>query len=188
MNEWITKGDLKNLKGRPLTFCWWPMPFSLRVVDEIPAGTDCDHTGFSQVNSPKRLPSLWFHSVLADEGFWGRDSPRDPPFVFWFLVSPGRDLWFPLGYCLMPSGFAWGPCAWLCICAQLCLTLCDPMARLSVHGILQARILECVAISYSRRYSWSRDRAHISYVSFLGRQVTPGKPSWGQAELLFWWD
>ena len=39
----------------------------------------------------------------------------------------------------------------VCSVAQLCLTLCDPMdcnpAGSSVHGILQARMLECVAIS-----------------------------------------
>ena len=38
--------------------------------------------------------------------------------------------------------------------AQLCLTLCDPkdcsMPGSSVHGILQARILEWVAIPFSR--------------------------------------
>ena len=38
--------------------------------------------------------------------------------------------------------------------AQFCLTLCNPMdcslPGSSVHGILQARILEWVAISYSR--------------------------------------
>ena len=38
--------------------------------------------------------------------------------------------------------------------AQFCLTLCDLMAcsqpGFSVHGILQARILERVAISFSR--------------------------------------
>ena len=35
---------------------------------------------------------------------------------------------------------------------QLCLTLCNPTepARLSVHGILQAGILELVAIPFSR--------------------------------------
>ena len=33
--------------------------------------------------------------------------------------------------------------------AQSCLTLCDPMDY-TVHGILQARILECVAIPISR--------------------------------------
>ena len=39
------------------------------------------------------------------------------------------------------------------IVARLCPTLCDPMDRSlpgsSVHGILQARILEWVAISFS---------------------------------------
>ena len=32
---------------------------------------------------------------------------------------------------------------------QLCLTLCDPM-DCTIHGILQARILECVAVPFSR--------------------------------------
>ena len=44
----------------------------------------------------------------------------------------------------------------VCVCArvrtQSCLTLCDPMdcslLGSSVHGIFQAIILECVAISY----------------------------------------
>ena len=38
--------------------------------------------------------------------------------------------------------------------------LCGPPGS-SVHGILQARILEWVAISSSRGSSWPRDRAHI---------------------------
>ena len=37
----------------------------------------------------------------------------------------------------------------------------------SFHGILQARILEWVAISYSRGSSWPRDQAHVSYVSCI---------------------
>ena len=41
--------------------------------------------------------------------------------------------------------------------SQSCLTLCDPMdhslSGSSVHGILQARILECVAIPFSRESS-----------------------------------
>ena len=41
-----------------------------------------------------------------------------------------------------------------CVCAQLCLTLCNPMdyslTESSVHGISQARILEWVAISSSK--------------------------------------
>ena len=41
--------------------------------------------------------------------------------------------------------------------AQLCLILCDPMdcspSGSSVHGVLKARILEWVAILFSRGYS-----------------------------------
>ena len=52
-----------------------------------------------------------------------------------------------------------------------CPTLCDPMdcslPGSSVHGILQARILEWVAISSSRGSSRPRDQTHISYVSCI---------------------
>ena len=45
-------------------------------------------------------------------------------------------------------------CAVLCLVAQLCLTYCNPMdcslPGSSVRGILQARILEWVAVSSSR--------------------------------------
>ena len=45
--------------------------------------------------------------------------------------------------------------------AQLCPTLCDPvdcsLPGSSVHGILQARVLEWVAISFSRGSSLPRD-------------------------------
>ena len=40
---------------------------------------------------------------------------------------------------------------------QSCLTLCDPMGY-TVHGILQARILEWVAVPFSRGSSQSRDK------------------------------
>ena len=40
--------------------------------------------------------------------------------------------------------------------AQSCLTLCDPMDY-TVHGILQARILEWVAFPFSRGSSQPRD-------------------------------
>ena len=38
----------------------------------------------------------------------------------------------------------------------------------SVHGILQARVLECVAIPFSRGSSQTRDQTHVS---FLGREI-----------------
>ena len=49
---------------------------------------------------------------------------------------------------------------------QSCPTLCDPMdcslPAFSVHGILQARILEWVTISFSRGSSQPRDRTRVS--------------------------
>ena len=51
---------------------------------------------------------------------------------------------------------------------QSCQTLCDTMdcspPGSSVHGTLQAKILEWVAISSSRRSSQPRDRTYVSYV------------------------
>ena len=52
---------------------------------------------------------------------------------------------------------------------QLCPTLCDPMdcslPSSSIHGILQARILEWVAISFSRGSSRPRDRTQVSHIA-----------------------
>ena len=61
-----------------------------------------------------------------------------------------------------------------CSVLQSCLTLCDLMGHIlpgsSVHGILQARILEWVTISYWRSYrgsSWLRDQTLISCFSYI---------------------
>jgi len=58
---------------------------------------------------------------------------------------------------------------------QSCPTLCDLMdcspPGSSVHGISQARILEWVAISFSRGSSRPKDQTHVSYVSCVARQI-----------------
>ena len=68
--------------------------------------------------------------------------------------------------------------------AQSCLTLCDPMdyslQGSSVHGILQARVLEWVAISFSRGSSRPRDRTRVSLIA--GRCFTV----WATRETLVW--
>ena len=75
-----------------------------------------------------------------------------------------------------------GGCWWqfkkyICVCvhAQLSLTLCDSTdwspPGPSVHGILQARILQRVDISSSRVSSQPRDWTCISCVSCIGRQI-----------------
>ena len=57
----------------------------------------------------------------------------------------------------------------LCLVAQLCPTLCDTMncspPGSSVHGILQARILELVVIPFSRGSSWPRDQTWVSCIA-----------------------
>ena len=65
--------------------------------------------------------------------------------------------------------------------SQLCLTFCDPMdcslLDSFVYGILQARILEWVPISFSSGSSRPRDQTCISYIA--GRSFNaepPGKP------------
>ena len=59
------------------------------------------------------------------------------------------------------------PCP--CMHAQSCLTLCDPMDYSlpvsSVHGILQARILEWAAISSSRGSSQPTDGTQVSCIA-----------------------
>ena len=63
-----------------------------------------------------------------------------------------------------------------CMHGQSCLILYDPMdsvarqASLSME-ILQARILEWVAISSSRGSSQPRDHTQVSYISWIGRWI-----------------
>ena len=67
---------------------------------------------------------------------------------------------------------------------QSCPTLCNPMdsnlSGSSVHGILQARVLEWVAIPFSRGSSQPRDHTQVSCI---GRQILyhlshQGSPPW----------
>ena len=52
--------------------------------------------------------------------------------------------------------------------AQSCPTLCEPMdcspPCSSVHGVFQVRVLEWVAISFSRGSSRPRDRTQVSHI------------------------
>ena len=73
-------------------------------------------------------------------------------------------------YCMLP------PCLLnlyaeysILLVAQSCLTLCNPMdcstPGSSVHGILQARILGWVSISFSRRFPWARDQTQVCLIA-----------------------
>ena len=98
------------------------------------------------------------------QGYWSWNPVGS--WAFWYPVCLGRAVW----YCGVLLPWPHKGCA--AAHAQLCLTFRDPMdcspPGSSVHGILQARILECFAISFSRGSSQPRDWTHVSYI---GRQI-----------------
>ena len=67
-----------------------------------------------------------------------------------------------LNLCFLPNLWM----SWVC---ESCLTPGDPMdcgpRGSSVHGILQARTLECVAFSFSRGSFRPRDRTQVSRIA-----------------------
>ena len=78
-------------------------------------------------------------------------------------------------------------CAVLCLVAQSCLTLCDPedcsLPGSFVHGILQARILEWIAMPSSRGSSQPRDQTqtlpHCRQILYcLSHQGSPRLLEW----------
>ena len=102
----------------------------------------------------------------------------------WYLLwehvwAPGDNSHKSVGSSMTgsPRGFNPQVCShWacvLCVCelvAQSCLTLyhpmdCSPLSGSSVHGILQARILELVAFPFSRGSSWPRDWTLVSCIA-----------------------
>ena len=101
------------------------------------------------MTSPISLGVLW-------SCIWG-EMPRCPETLGAPTGDPRplcRDLFWDRG------------CSSLFLCvkvkvAQSCLTLCDPM-HYTVHGILQATILEWVALLFSRGSSQPRDRTQVS--------------------------
>ena len=56
------------------------------------------------------------------------------------------------------------PCQLKVKVAQSCPVLCDPMDY-TVHGILQATVLEWVTFPFSRGSSSPRDQTQVSYIA-----------------------
>ena len=70
---------------------------------------------------------------------------------------------------VLKEGPVCSPNMLLCLVTQSCLTFCNPLncspPGSSVHGTFQARILEWVAISSSRRSFWPRDWTQVSCIA-----------------------
>ena len=108
------------------------------------------------------LEPEWHHSFAHS---WGKGS------TFCILKSVSRLPWAILGnYAQVLSRF--GPVWFFCHSTD-----CSPQGS-SVHGILQARILEWVAMLSSRRSSQPRDQTQVSYISCTGRQVLYHWTTW----------
>ena len=79
---------------------------------------------------------------------------------------------------------------------QSCPTFCDPVdyspPGSSVHGVLQARVLEWVAISFSRGSSQPRDRTQVSHIAgrcfnlWATKEVCFSSPKY-PAHNMSWW-
>ena len=73
---------------------------------------------------------------------------------------------------------------------QVSLTLCKSLdcslTGSLVHGISQAKILEWVAISYSRGSSQPRDRTRVSCFSCIGRQILYHCTTWEAFNVYLW--
>ena len=80
-------------------------------------------------------------------------------YVSFFIDVTITTITIKSGYCLIELSrnneimYTWHCCC-VCLVSKLCLTVCDPMdcspLGYPVHGISQPRILEWVAISFSR--------------------------------------
>ena len=104
----------------------------------------------------------------------GRDLTTGPPAKSWYYIILNAYFHCVISFCVCVTWFVFFfhyhhhgiSQVFKVLVAQLCLTFCDPMdcslPGSSVHGILQARIVEWVAISFSKDSSWSRDRTWSS--------------------------
>ena len=69
---------------------------------------------------------------------------------------------------------------------QSCLIICDPIDCI-VHGILQARILEWLAIPFSRGFSQPRDGTQVFRIAgrfftrWASREASEGKVKWSRS-------
>ena len=123
-----------------LTFC--------EPMDCSPPGSSL--RGISQARIQEWVAISFSRGDLPDPGI----EPVSP-------ASPASPAW--------AGGFFTSSATWESVSSPSCLTFCDPMdcsqPGSSVHGILQARILERVAIPFSRGSFQPRDQTQVSCIA-----------------------
>ena len=141
------------------SMCWptWELSrlHHLRVYGGFIDWWNHDRWWLNSTSSPSPLPGGWRVGLK--------------------VLIPQLHLLAPLATSLHPEAIY---CCDCCLVVPLCLILCNPvdcsLPSSSVHEISQARILEWVAISFSRGFSWLRDRTRISCIT--GGFFTPEPP------------
>ena len=129
-----------------------------------------------------RLGLSWCHWREIFKKYFGK---QKLVLGFTLGVRESKDLKFTSRF------LAWPNDGCVCLVARCCLTLCNPMdcnlPGSSVHGVFQARILEWVAILFSRGFSWPRDRTHVS--CFAGGFFTTSatrEPQMVGNDIIYW--
>ena len=121
---------------------------------------------------------LFMNTVMWFLGFSLRQS--NPLDGMWYRLEWEIEMWWLFWNWMMSTWSTWGFMLLFCLVlhtcevkwsevTQSCPTLCDPMdcspPGSSVHGILQARILEWAAIPSSRGSSWPRNWTWVSCIA-----------------------
>ena len=132
---------------------WLHHLFSLGKIFKI-SQLQFSHAMLSHFSCVRLLVTLWSlaHQAPLSMGFSKEEYWSGWPFSFLDLPDPGIK---PATVSLVQFSSV----------TQSCPTLCDPMdcspPGSSVHGILQGRILEWVAMPFSKGSSWHRGRACV---------------------------
>ena len=155
------KREIKNVWHlQPISSVWRPLGFLPVTLSVLFPFTD-------EKTEAQRSEGLCPRGTWADiwDIFWLK--VWKPPSVFWPLAglqghSMGRLAWVPQG----PAGWGSGGRAAVVVVQSLSHVRlfrnpmnCSPPGS-AVHGIFQARILESIAISFSRGSSPPRDQTH----------------------------
>ena len=124
-------------------FCVYPCIFMIIILNSV-LGRMLIYTLFSSFSE------VWSYSLVQ---WWGW-----VPTELSSWLGPEGHIW---GWCQVPSTIRLESlsCVWLCDLMDCSLP------GSSVHRILQARILECVAISFSRGSSWLRVWTWVSCIA-----------------------
>ena len=115
------------------------------------------------------------HQAPLSMDFPGKNTKVDYHFFLkGIFLTQGSNLCFLLGRQILCHWATWEAPLNVKVKVKSRLTLCNPMVcsppGSSIHGILQARVLEWLAISFSKGSSWPRDLDQVSHI--VGRRFT----------------